>query len=65
MSARIALLILLLVADTSVAANLPNIVLIVSDNQSQTLLGCRAQKLYRDRSIANNAMLRTLLIRIS
>ncbi len=39
MSARIALLTLLLVADASVAANLPNIVLIVSDNQSQTLLG--------------------------
>jgi len=38
-SARIALLTLLLVADASVAANLPNIVLIVSDNQSQTLLG--------------------------
>ena len=39
MSARIALLTLLLVADASVAANLPSIVLIVSDNQSQTLLG--------------------------
>ena len=39
MSARTALLTLLLVADASVAANLPNIVLIVSDNQSQTLLG--------------------------
>ncbi len=39
MSARIALLTLLLVADASVAADLPNIVLIVSDNQSQTLLG--------------------------
>jgi len=38
-SARIALLTLLLVADASLAANLPNIVLIVSDNQSQTLLG--------------------------
>jgi hypothetical protein len=39
-SARIALHTLLLVADAGVAANLPNIVLIVSDNQSQTLLAC-------------------------
>ena len=39
MRARTALLTLLLVANASVAANLPNIVLIVSDNQSQTLLG--------------------------
>ena len=39
MSARIALLTLLLVADASVAANPPHSVLIVSDNQSQTLLG--------------------------
>jgi arylsulfatase A-like enzyme len=39
MSARYALLTLLLVADACIAANFPNIVLIVSDNQSQTLLG--------------------------
>jgi len=38
-SARIALLTLFLFADVSVATSLPNIVLIVSDNQSQTLLG--------------------------
>ena len=36
---RIALLTLLLVADATVAANLPIIVLIVLDNQCQTLLG--------------------------
>lgn len=39
MSARVALLALLLFANAGIAATRPNIVLIVSDNQSQTLLG--------------------------
>lgn len=39
MSARAVLIAFLLVSNTGLAASLPNIVVIVSDNQSQTLLG--------------------------
>jgi len=37
----------------------------VLDANDISVLTCRAQKLYRNHGIANNAMLRTLLIRVT